>query len=244
MKIQNNNPNKNGSGALEKKNLRPNAGKKRLSGKLAWILGACLFVGLMAGAVILYNNFADDYKPDNFVILGGKDEQSTTSQNKQEPEQGSADSGSETENESETDSPYLAPDFTVYDLDGKAVKLSDFRGKPIVLNFWASDCPYCVKEMPDFQAAYEKYRDDVTFLMVCITGFANRTAEHEQEFIKGLGYTFPTYYDTDQDALYTYGTTSLPLTYFIDRDFDLYTYIPGMADADTLEKCIGMILQR
>ena len=79
---------------------------------------------------------------------------------------------SESTEESETESPYLAPDFTVYDSEGNKVKLSDFRGKPIVLNFWARDCIYCTREMPDFQEAYEKYGDRVVFLMVCFTSFS------------------------------------------------------------------------
>ncbi|MBQ8408909.1 MAG: TlpA family protein disulfide reductase [Clostridia bacterium] len=144
--------------------------------------------------------------------------------------------------ESETESPYLAPDFTVYDLAGNAVKLSDFRGQPIVLNFWASDCYYCTLEMPDFQAAYEKYRDDVVFLMVCFTSFANRSVEHEQAYIDDNGYTFPIYFDTSDSAVYAYGISAIPQTFFIDRNFDLYTYIPGMASAESLEHCIGLIL--
>mgnify|MGYP002512586036 CR=1 FL=1 len=77
----------------------------------------------------------------------------------------------------------FAKDFTVYDIDGNPVKLSDFRGRPIVLNFWASDCYYCVQEMPDFQNAYEKYGDEVVFLMVCHVRFANRAPSYEKNFI-------------------------------------------------------------
>ena len=60
----------------------------------------------------------------------------------------------------------VAPDFTVTDADGNAVKLSDFRGKGVVLNFWASWCGPCKSEMPHFQTAYEQYGDEVHFLMV------------------------------------------------------------------------------
>ena len=149
----------------------------------------------------------------------------------------------ETETETEYVSPYLAPDFTVYDIDGNPVKLSDYRGKPIVLNFWASDCYYCVQEMPDFQKAYEQYGDKVVFLMVCHVGFANRSPSHEKSFIDKNGYTFPVYFDTHHDAVYSYGISGIPQTYFIDRYFDLYTYIPGMADYESLEYCIDLILK-
>ena len=123
------------------------------------------------------------------------------------------------------------------------MKLSDFRGKPIVLNFWASDCYYCALEMPDFQAAYEKYGDEVEFLMVCFTSFANRSVAHEQSYIDRNRYTFPVYFDTSDSAVYAYGIDAIPQTFFIDRSFDLYTYIPGMADAESLELCIGWILE-
>ena len=68
-----------------------------------------------------------------------------------------------------------AADFTVYDKDGNAVKLSDFEGKPVVVNFWASSCQPCQLEMPYFQSAYETYHDEIAFLMVNLCGYNNDT---------------------------------------------------------------------
>ena len=138
--------------------------------------------------------------------------------------------------------PNQALDFTVQDWEGNMVKLSDFFGKPIVLNFWARGCIYCVQEMPDFQDAYEKYGDEVVFLMVCHVGFNNTTPKYEQALLDSKGYTFPAYYDTKHEAVAAYGVNALPQTWFIDRAFDLYTYIPGMATAESLEYCIQLIL--
>ncbi len=151
--------------------------------------------------------------------------------------------GSATETETAPSRPMPEYDFTVYTADGQAVKLSDLRGKPIVMNFWATDCPYCVQEMPDFQAAYEKYGDEVTFMMICITSFRGRSVEHEQAYIDEKGYTFPVYYDTANQVAYGFGISSLPLTYFMYDDFTFYGYIPGMTNASLLEQCIQVILE-
>ena len=211
---------------------------------ILWIAGALLLVGLIAGASVIYNNYMEDNKQSNVVIVGGKVESSAQAPVEGETEQGSGtEQTTDKDGEAETDSPYLAPDFTFYTLDGKPVKLSDFRGKPIVMNFWASGCYYCVEEMPHFQEAYEKYGDEVVFLMIDCIGFFGETLKTGSEFMADKGYTFPVYYDTQNNAVGVYVSGSLPYTFFIDRNFDLYTYIPGMADAETLEECIGLILK-
>ena len=234
---------------------------------ISLVVGIMLLVGLIAGATAIYNKYMEENRPSNIVIVGGKGDKtdktdgSSESEAVVESEDSQSSLGDEEKNESEivggssedeeaedtteTEyvSPYLAPDFTVYDIGGNPVKLSDFRGRPIVLNFWASDCYYCVQEMPDFQKAYEKYGDEVVFLMVCHVNFGGRSPAYEKNFIDNRGYTFPVYFDTSADAVYTYGISSIPQTFFINRDFDLYTYIPGMAWAEALETCIGWILE-
>ena len=86
--------------------------------------------------------------------------------------------------------PVDAPDFTVYDREGNPVRLSDYAGKPVVLNFWASWCPPCKSEMPDFHAAYEELGDQVQFLMVNATDGSRETVDTAASFIQEQGYTF------------------------------------------------------
>ena len=135
-----------------------------------------------------------------------------------------------------------APDFTVYDIDGKEVKLSDFFGKPIVVNFWASWCGPCKMEMPDFNEKHRELGEEVTFLMVNMTDGSRETVDIASAFIAEQGYTFPVLYDTASSAAMTYSVYSLPTTFFIDAQGNAIAQATGAIDAATLQKGIDMIL--
>ena len=136
-----------------------------------------------------------------------------------------------------------APDFTVYDLEGNAHKLSDFRGKPVVLNFWASWCGPCQLEMPYFEEEFLNHGEEVHFVVVNLTDGSQETVEKASNFIEGKGYTFPVYYDTDLDAAITYGVSSIPATYFIDGEGGLVTYRQGMVTSEMLASGVDLLLE-
>ena len=134
-----------------------------------------------------------------------------------------------------------APDFVVYDLAGNAVRLSDYIGKPIVLNFWASWCGPCKMEMPDFDEVYRQYGDEVQFLMVNLTDGSYETVATAAAFVAQNGYAFPVLFDTSGQAANTYQIYSIPTTYFIDAGGHLIARAEGAIDAASLQYGISLI---
>ena len=136
----------------------------------------------------------------------------------------------------------MAPDFTVYDMGGNPVKLSDFIGTPVVLNFWASWCGPCKAEMPDFDEACKALEGKVQFLMVNLTDGNAETVESASGFIAQAGYSFPVFYDTASQAAMAYGVQSIPTTFFIDAQGAAVAYYTGTMPKELLDKGISMIL--
>ena len=130
-----------------------------------------------------------------------------------------------------------APDFTVLDWDGNEVKLSDFTGKPIVLNFWANWCGPCQMEMPEFNAKYEALDGEVTFLMVHV----GADVDAGKEKVTDGGYTFPVVFDKDSQAAAFYGVSAFPTSFFIDKEGNLQAYYVGAMDGELLQQGIDMI---
>lgn len=110
---------------------------------------------------------------------------------------------------------YLAPDFALRDLEGRVVRLSDFHGRAVLLNFWATWCPPCRREMPSMEQAYREYRGrGLEILAVSIdTGGADAV----QAFVQELNLTFPVLLDPDMAVLRTYRLGGIPGSFLIDR---------------------------
>jgi len=189
--------------------------------KLNFLIITGLLVILLLVAAMAYDYLSKDAAPENIATLS--------------PTQAPDATGGQ--------QPQAAPDFTVYDSDGNAHKLSDFRGKPVVLNFWASWCGPCKSEMPDFDEAYAQHGNNIHFLMVNLTDNYQETVDAASAFIEENGYGFPVYYDTDVDAAAAYGVSSVPVTYFIDGDGYLVAMGQGMLSAYDLARGIAMLTE-
>lgn len=135
-----------------------------------------------------------------------------------------------------------APNFTVLDKDGNRIGLSDKFGKPIVINFWATWCPPCKQELPDFDKLYREYGNKVTFMMVNLTDGKRDTVDGTKNFVSKNGYTFPVYFDTAYEGLGAYNVSSIPQTTFIDKNGNIYTTRIGAMNEATLRSYINAML--
>lgn len=182
----------------------------------------------------LYDDLASSYAPNNIETIPTTTTTTPSITSSQEPNE---------DNPAEDNPPapvWNGPDFTVLDKDGNEIKLSDLAGKPIVLNFWATWCGYCVQEMPDFQTAYEKY-PDVQFVMVNVTDGYYETITSAKSFVAEKGFTFPIYFDTKSSATSAFDVNAYPQTFFIDAQGNIVAKARGAISLSNLEYGISLL---
>jgi peroxiredoxin len=134
-----------------------------------------------------------------------------------------------------------APDFTLKTLDGKELKLSDLRGKGVLLNFWASWCKPCREEMPAIQSVYEKYRGK-GFVVVGVNIAETEVAV--QGFTHQLELTFPVVLDRDRKVTRLYQIGPIPSSLFIGPDGKIQRKVSGQMDEGLIEGYIQEILPK
>ena len=189
------------------------------------VLLCLVLVAVIGVASVLYNGLADK------VGTAGLATVATVSPSTESAEEATIPATEEPD--------YSAPNFSMEDWDGNVVRLADFVGKPVILNFWASWCGPCKSEMPEFEEAYKQYGEEIHFIMLNCT--ISDAKEEAKALITENGYTFPVYFDTTGEASYGYGASSIPLTFFIDAEGNLVTYAMGALSGDLLQKGIDMI---
>ncbi len=209
-----------------------------MNSKFKLLIGILSFILIFVIAYLGYNALSNKFDPREGLISRKsttKDSDTTKDKDGNKDKQGA---NNKSDNDEEV---YPATDFTVYDVDDNKVNLFDFKGKPIVLNFWASWCPPCRKEMPDFNEVYKEYKDEVVFMMVDLVDGVRETKKKGLDHVREQGYEFPVYFDIDQDAAYEYWISSIPTTLFINADGNIVVGYQGAIDKDVLVETINLI---
>lgn len=205
---------------------------------LKTVLLAVLAVAVFVGIYFLYNSLSQGNLDK---VQSGQTLQSQAPSDQAETATTSAavdmDASSAAESADSSSAPdYSAPEINIVDLDGKAISLADFKGKTVILNFWASWCPPCKAEFPDFQKFYETTKDaeDVAMVLVNLLGSNGETAEKANAFITENNYTVPYYFDVNGESATTYQIKYIPTTYIITPGGELYYRNEGIMSFDKL----------
>jgi cytochrome c biogenesis protein CcmG/thiol:disulfide interchange protein DsbE len=208
---------------------------KKLGNTIFWVL---IFAILMFGASTIYNRmkpstidkFSDSVKEDTLP----KDREATQSEDKEKSnaknDEDTDDSGEDT-SEKEV---FMAPDFTIEDMEGNKVSLSDYRGKIVFLNFWATWCGFCVREMPDFDEANKVMEEEGDAIILAVN--VQEELDKAKEFMENNNLSLPVLMDYTGEASMLYGihTSGIPVTYVIDKEGALYGRILGATNYDTI----------
>ncbi|EJV69904.1 MULTISPECIES: TlpA family protein disulfide reductase [Bacillus] len=135
-----------------------------------------------------------------------------------------------------------APDFELTKLDGAKVKLSDLKGKKVILNFWATWCGPCQQEMPDMEAFYKEHKENVEILAINYTPSEKGGGEEKvRNFAKEKGITFPILLDKNIDVTTAYKVITIPTSYFIDTKGVIQDKFIGPMTQKEMEKRIAKL---
>ncbi len=215
----------------------------KVGGVILIIMGVMTFTGWMNGISGYLNTFVG-----NTVTQNNQQQEPINDK----PETPNENSGSTSQDKKGESAPIPAIDFTLVDQYGKEHTLSDYKGKVVFLNFWATWCPPCKEEMPDIESLYKKYNnnnDEVIFLGVANpkTQYNRNTREVDKagviDFLENNNITFPVVFDETGDIFGEYNIQSLPTTFLIDKEGNIHGYAPGMLTKDIMENVITQTLE-
>lgn len=220
----------------------------KIGGVIMILMGVLMFTGKMndiTGYLSTVQNGMDTQSGDEQKD-GGADREGTDG----ETGNGSDSAGSGNETADDPASEVLAPgyDLELKDQFGKVHTLSDYKGKVIFLNFWATWCGPCRNEMPDIQKLYEEYSAQGEDAEVVILGIAGPGIGQEGSsgdiagFMEENGYTYPVLMDESGEMFDQYGISAFPTTFMIDRDGNVYGYVPGQMTEDIMRSVIEQTL--
>ena len=213
----------------------------KVGGALLVLMGVMMFTGWMNGVTGYLSQFGASTPPaaSSSVAAASSAPQATAAP---------ADSSA---NSADSEAPVPAPDFTLVDQNGETHTLSDYKGKVVFLNFWATWCPPCKDEMPDIEALYEA--QGLNAGDVVVLGIANPktdeypnnsdgTVQDVTDFLSQNGYTYPVVMDTTGEVFSAYGITAFPTTFMIDKDGNVFGYVRGGITRDIMDSIVQQTL--
>jgi peroxiredoxin len=135
----------------------------------------------------------------------------------------------------------LAPDFELTTLDGKNVKLSDYRGKKVILNFWATWCPPCKAEIPDLEKFYSDFKDKDTVILGVDLMQSEKSQQSVSMFVGTYKITYPILLDKEGTANQKYQISAIPTSYIIDSKGVIRNKVVGPMDYETMKSMLESI---
>mgnify|MGYP003573528879 CR=1 FL=1 len=135
----------------------------------------------------------------------------------------------------------VAHNFSLPDLDGQQVMLEDFRGKPVVINFWATWCPPCRIEMPEFQRTFEEHQEDN--LVILAVNVAEQPEDVRSFFYDEMGYTYTPLLDEESQVAEAYGAIGLPSTFFVNAEGEVTAVHRGLLTQSQLNNYLEDTIQ-
>lgn len=218
----------------------------KAGGILMIFIGIMMFTGWMNGISSYLSGFgttSQEDSPNPSAAAGQDTSESTDSSGEGLADNSDSSPDSASENGSgETASEDTAPDFTLTDQYGNTHTLSDYKGKTVFLNFWATWCPPCKGEMPEIQEIYESYGENDSDVIVLGIASPDYGREKDEEtvaaFLEENGYSFPVVMDTGGLYAYTYGVSAYPTTFMIDKEGNVYGYVTGQMSREIMESII------
>ena len=217
----------------------------KIGAVLLIIMGVMTFTGLMNGMTSYLS------QTDGIQIGVTKEEEQEEQevQNAPQSEQGTQGENEpqDTAEEKEKSDAVAAPDFTLTDQYGKEHTLSEYKGKTVFLNFWATWCPPCRGEMPEIQELYENYglnEEELVVLGVAAPGIGQEgDVSYVTEFLEENGYTFPVVMDESGLVFWSYGIQAYPTTFMIDKEGNVYGYVEGALTGEIMESIVKQTME-
>ncbi len=218
----------------------------RIGGVLMILMGILMLTGKMNG-ITGYLSAASASEPDREEVREAAEPEDGAEEDRETEASGGETDGTGEEmipDKDDEDPEYMpAVDFELTDQYGNTHRLSDYRGKAVFLNFWATWCPPCRAEMPDIQKLYEEYQakedPEVIILGVAFPGYSNeQSKEGIREFLEENGYTYPTVMDEEGSLIQLYYITSYPTTYMINAEGNVVGFVPGGITEDIMRDII------